>query len=184
MPQFEGRYPAQERMKVSTAALYSASVGLCLRSHLTIVLSSNTAPVPPASLLMLAIVFAFNTTSNIPIWSPMLTHRYLKILKYYLHNIILRIRVKPEIHASILPKLIHNADQLQCEDILPNIISNLENNAQRLNVRFDILECQPQRQLLAVHESALVQEKPLNLPARIERQLETVREFDLPQSFL
>ena len=76
---------------------------------------------------------------------------------------------------------LHDADNLQRERVLPQVVAALEHHVEVLAARVGVEENEPERHLLRRHALALVHLEAAALEARVERQLEARREGDLPQ---
>lgn len=77
--------------------------------------------------------------------------------------------------------LIHDADDLEGEHVLTEIVTRLEDDSERRAVWISIDKDKPEGQLLRVHETTLFEDETTGLPRAIERQLETVRQTNLGQ---
>mmetsp|Transcript_33404 Transcript_33404/g.83910 ORF Transcript_33404/g.83910 Transcript_33404/m.83910 type:complete len:208 (-) Transcript_33404:1837-2460(-) len=77
-----------------------------------------------------------------------------------------------------LPQLLHDAQHLQRQHVLPQVVALLEDDVDGLPLRVRVFKHKPQRQLLGVHVLAATEDEALDLKRGVERQLYLGRELD------
>mmetsp|Transcript_4008 Transcript_4008/g.14059 ORF Transcript_4008/g.14059 Transcript_4008/m.14059 type:complete len:214 (+) Transcript_4008:445-1086(+) len=98
------QYPAHDLVKLSTAFLYSSSVGLQSLSQLAMGSSLKLAATPPAPFMIPLVVSAFITTSIIPISFPVETQSYtfMHRSRWFLFHSLSMIRIICRVSMSCL----------------------------------------------------------------------------------
>lgn len=67
-----------------------------------------------------------------------------------------RTQTLPEVHALVLPQFVDDANGLQGKHVLPQVVSRLEDEVDRVASLVSVLEDDLQRRLLAVEEAELL----------------------------
>ena len=90
------------------------------------------------------------------------------------------VRGEAQIVSAVLPDAVHDADELEREDVLPQVVAALEHDEDGVRHRLDVLEREPERELLRVHVLALLDDESVHDEAWVDRELDaSARELEL-----
>mmetsp|Transcript_419 Transcript_419/g.1447 ORF Transcript_419/g.1447 Transcript_419/m.1447 type:complete len:368 (+) Transcript_419:196-1299(+) len=89
--------------------------------------------------------------------------------------------LEEEIEALVLPEFVEDADYLESEHVLSEVVAHLEDDEDWLSDALGVLPNQPQGQLLGVHIFTLLHHQFLDNHPLVERELELRIELELGQ---